>query len=311
MQPVGVIDFQHGVLKTFQADSKTWQDIPSTVPRSLLEENLGWNYRVCAEGHGKVYILNTRGMVLHCLDVASRRWAETRRVDTSYRARWAAMTYSKGMLYVSGGKSIGGKERYRTMVSIPVDGGAKSSVPANQQPDMLYSRTSHGMAGQGERILVCGGVGESSFLANCEVFDLGIGTWVSLTDMQEARYSFGLVPTATAVFVLGGITRYEPRDVSPTLSDTVSVFDWQTQQWTALPRLPKPLCAIQAVYRGGSLWLLGAVTGECKDENNPSIVFTTCLECVMEHDVTQQRWVTHDSTPGIGINGVKAYIFPM
>ncbi len=310
-QPVGVIDFSHGVLKKFQADSKTWQDNPSTVPRDLLQENLDWPYRVCAEGDGKVYVLNTRDMDLHCLDMASRQWADTRQVDTSYRARCAAGTYNNGRLYVSGGKSLNGVQRYNTMVSLAVARTSNSPVTVQQQPDMLYRRTSHGMAGVERRILVCGGMEDTAWLANTEVFDLRTGTWSRLADMPVAKTAFSLISTATAVFELGGITRYLPSDVSPTLSDTVSVFDWETRQWTPLSSLPMPLCAIQGVYRGGSLWVLAAVTGARTNENNPDIAFHSRLQYVLQYDVTQQRWITHHNTPDVGNDGLDAYAFPL
>ena len=309
-QPVGVIDFEHGLMRNFQADGKTWQDTPYTVPQNLLQKNLDWSYRVCAEGDGKVYVLNTRDMVLHCLDVASRQWAETRQVDTPYRAEWAAMTYVNGRLYVSGGNSLDGKSQ-DTMVSIIVARGGTSPASVQQEPDMLYRRGSHGMAGVGGRVLVCGGLGDTDRLANSEVFNLGTRTWSRITDMPEASNSFGLIPTATAVFVLGGVTRYLASDVSPTLSDTVSVFDWQTQQWTPLPTLPMPLCNIQGVYRGGSLWVLAAVTGQRENENDPGRVFYDTLECVLEYQVTQQRWITHHNTPDVGTEGMHAYTFPL
>ena len=312
-RPVGVLDFDNGIMKEFHADTKTWKETGVTIHQDLWQENLGWIYRVCAEGGGKVYLLNTRDMVLHCLDVASRQWAETRQVDTSYRAVYAAMTYSNGRLYVSGGRSLDTKVRQNTLVSLIVAGGGKSRVSVQQEPDMLYRRGGHGMAGVGGRVLVCGGVGGDTDipLASIEVFDLGTRTWTRLTDMPEASWSFGLIPTATAVFVLGGITRYLSSDVSPTLSDTVSVFDWQTRQWNPLPRLPMPLCNIQAAYRGGSLWLLAAVTGQRKDENDPATAFTDRLECVLEYDVSQQTSVTHHNIPALGINGMDAYTFPL
>ncbi len=101
---------------------------------------------------------------------------------------------------------------------------------------------------------MCGGVGDNPNIyaeTTSEMFDLGTVTWSRLADMPVAKSAFGLISTATAVFVLGGDTEYI--DVSPTLSDTVSVFDWQTRQWTPLPTLSMPLDRIQDVYRGGSL----------------------------------------------------------
>ncbi len=296
-QPVGVIDFEHGLMRNFQADGKTWQDTPYTVPQNLLQKNLDWSYRVCAEGDGKVYVLNTRDMILHCLDVGSRQWAETRQVDTSYRTSYAAGTYSNGRLYVSGGDSLDGQGQ-NTMVKLAVTGGGNSRVSVEQQPDMLYRRSCHGMAGVEERILVCGGVGGKGCLANSEMFDVATGNWSRIDYMTVAKSNFGLIPRATAVFELGGnVTRYESSDLSVVLKDTVSVFDWQTRQWSPLPTLPMLLSDIQGVYRGGSLWVLAAVTGQRVNENNPGRVFYERLTCVLEFNVTQQRWVAHRNTP--------------
>ena len=311
-QPVGVINFERGIVKKFRPDRKTWQIADYTM--SLLRQrNLGWIYRVCAEGHGKVYVLNTRDMILYCLDVASRQWSEARQVDTSYRANYAAMTYSNGILYVSGGRSLDGKLTQSILVTLIVTGRGESRVSVQQEPDMLYRRCGHRMAGVGGMVLVCGGIGGDTGhrVANSEVFDLGTRTWSRLDDMPEASSDFGLIATATAVFVLGGVTRFLSSDMSPTLSDTVSVFDWQTRQWTRLPRLPLPLSHIQAVFRGGSLWLLAAVTGRRKDENNPDKSSTDRLECVLEYDVSQQTWVTHHNIPDVGTAGQFAYTFPL
>ena len=161
-------------------------------------------------------------------------------------------------------------------------------------------------------ILVFGGMDmDIGPLSKSEMFDLGTGTWSRLADMPVAKSAFGLITTATAVFVLGSVTRHLPSDMSPTLSDTVSVFDWQTRQWTPLPTLPMPLSYIQGVYRGGSLWVLAAVTGMREDMVNPGRAFIDRLECVLEYDVTQQRWVIYHSTPGVGTAGINVYTFPL
>ncbi len=229
---------------------------------------------MCAEGSGKVYVLNTRDMVLHCLDVASMEWVETREVESSYRARWAAATYSNGKLYVSGGRSLGGTSKYNTLISLTVARDKKSRILVQQEPDMLNRRSCHGMTSVRGMVLVCGGMGyNGAALENSEVFDLGTRTWSHLAGMPEASWSFGLTVTPTAVFVLGGTTRYVRDDVSPTLSDTFSMFDWQTRQWTPLPRLPMSLTDVQAAYRGGSLWLLAAVAGRRRNVNKPGTAF--------------------------------------
>ena len=84
-----------------------------------------------------------------------------------------------------------------------------------------------------------------------------------------------------------------------------------TRQWNSLPRLPMPLSDIQAAYRGGSLCLLAAVTGQRENENNPGTAFTDRLECVLEYNVTQQTWITHHNITDVGTAGMHAYIFPL
>ncbi len=306
---VGIINFNRGVVKQFKCMAKSWESMDISLHQDLLQKNLDWNCRVCAEGDGKVYVLNTRDMVLHCLDVASRQWDEIRQVDVSYRAQRPAMTYSNGRLFVSGGESLGDQVTLSTMVSIIVADAAKSNVPVQQEPDMLYRRFGHMMSGLSGRVLVCGGFGDTGRLAHSEVFDLGTGSWSRLSDMPIGSRGFGLILSGTAVFVLGGVTEYI--GVSPTLSDTVSVFDWQTLQWTPLPRLPMPLCNVQSAIRGGSLWLLAAVTGSRKNEDNPDYAFSERIKCVLEYNVLQQTWVTHHNTPDVGVPGVAAYTFPL
>ena len=308
-KPVGVIDFKNGVIKKFHADRKSWQDATVfSVSSDLLQKNLEWTNRVCAEGDGQLYILNTRDMVLHCLDVASKQW-EKREVYTSYRAKWAAMTYINEILYVSGGLDLNARVKYRTMLSLAVAGGGQSHLSVKRQADMLYGRSEHGMAGVGRMVLVCGGGGDSTYLANSEGFDLETGAWSRLADMPIAKSAMSLVSTGTAVFVLGGVTEYTAG--SATLSDTVSMFDSQTRQWTPLPKLPMSLGIIQGVYRGQSLWLLAATTGVRRNENNPGTGFSDPLTYVLEYDVPRQRWVEHFDTPDVGTAGNEAYTFPL
>ncbi len=302
------MDFERGLMKDFQADSKMWQE-PSHVPGNLLQDSLSWSYRLCAEGDGKVYVLNTQRRFLRCLDVVSRQWTDTRHLDTLYRARWAAMTYNNGRLYVSGGRSIDRKLLYSTMFSITVARRGKPNVDIQvwKESDMFYGRTSHGMGTVGDRLLVCGGREDTgNRLANCEVFDLRTNTWTKIADMPIARSSFGLVSTATAVFVLGGIARYMPNDEFPTLTEEVSVLHRRTGEWTSLPTLPYRLSDIQAVHKGESLWVLAAVT---RHKNSPDRA--SAVRHVLEYNISQQTWVTHQNTPAVGTVGMHAYAFPL
>ncbi len=304
-----MIDFDNGVIKEFRADNKTWQQIGTTVPPTLSQRHLDWSYRPCAEGDGRVYVLNTKHGVLHCLDLASRRWVETRQLESTYMAQYAAITYNGGRLYVSGGLSLDGEEEYNAMCSLKVARGKKSHVRMKKEPEMLYRRISHKMVGVGNRVLVCGGLNDAGRVASSEMFDMVTGTWSRLADMPVASSNFGLIPTASAVYVLGGVTEFTGE--SPKITDAVRVLDLQTQQWTTVSRLPMPLESIQGASRGGSLWLLAAVAGSRLVEYNPSAVVCDNLKCVLEYDATQQEWITHHSTSDAGCEGLCAYTFKL
>ncbi len=196
------------------------------------------------------------------------------------------------------------------MLSLSVVGsGTFASV--KQEPHMTHCRSSHQMAEVEGKLRVCGGVGDTDRLASSEVFDLVTNTWSNLIDMPEKSWYFGLIPVGAAVLVLGGVTRFTSNDISATLSDAVSLFNCQTQQWTSLPRLPIPLSSVQAVYRNGSLWVLAAVTGQMRRGINPGRGFLHRLDCVLEYDIIQQIWITHRNIPGVETVGMTAYPFPL
>ncbi len=306
---VGIINFWHGVLKKFQLDAREWEAFESNIPQELCEKNLSWIYRVCTHGKGKVYVVNTKDMEFQCLDVASNRWCGIKQLDTGYRAQYAAMAYCDGRIYISGGRALDGKLIHKTLVSLPAREDMDACVAVQQESEMLYRRDSHQMTGVANKVLVCGGARHTGRLAVNEVYDVATRCWSRLADLPEPSQNLGLIPTPVATFVLGGVTRYRPEDVSPTLSDAMSMYNWQTHQWTALPRLPVPLSNIQGVNGCGSLWVLAAVTGMRKDENDPGTSFTERLECVMEFDVAHRTWIIHKHIPDVGTNGINAYAF--
>ncbi len=172
--------------------------------------DLEWCSRVCAEGDGKVYVVDTRAMTLYLLDLASLAWKDELQIDICYRAEYAAMTYSNARLYISGGDTVGGDivTIQNRMISLTIHGAGKSRVPAQNERGMLYSRVGHRMAGVPGRILVCGGVGDTGRrLAKCEVFDLATSAWSHIADMPQPSADFTLIPNSTNLFLLGGIKR--------------------------------------------------------------------------------------------------------
>ncbi len=84
---MGAIDFAKGTLKTFICYSffKYWKVI-GFIPKELQSNMLQYHYRVCAEGGGDVYVVNTRDMILYCFNLASKQWGTGIQIDTTYRS---------------------------------------------------------------------------------------------------------------------------------------------------------------------------------------------------------------------------------
>ncbi len=228
---IGVINFRHGVVKKFHTDTMTWDDI-GYVPGGILKGKLTWNYRVCAEGDGKVYVLDTKNMHLDCLDMATMQWKDTRPVDTSYRVKYSAMAYCNGKLYLTGGKSVGPEQEIMSnTLSLMVHAPRKSGVLVQEEPNMIYRRNIHQMVAVAGKILVCGGQGSKGPLSQNEMFHLATRTWSRWHDLPEASCSCCLVPNGTnSMFALGGVKRFDRGDESPVLSDMAWIYDWETQR---------------------------------------------------------------------------------
>ena len=298
---VGVIDFTRGVLKTFRSRTffTCWKVI-GPVPKELQSDTLHRSYRVCAEGDGKVYVLQTKDMILYCLDVTSRRWGNGLPVDTTYRSQAACMVYCKGRLYISGGRALNGDETYSIMLSLAIKTGM-SPISVQQEQPMAYARCEHQMACVDGEVLVCGGRSGHSALATCEVFEPSTRTWAELIRNPKACSAPGLVSTGDGVYVLGGVKQ----DISIPgcrfyrLSDTVSFNDLPTRQWISSTKLPLLLGYVQAIYKNESLWVLAAVVSIYKTAlSKPGTYHMTYLRNILEYNVTQQTWIKHNVIPG-------------
>ncbi len=308
---VGAIDFMEGALKTFPGHSfsERW-DVHGSVPNELHSNMLEYHFRVCAEGDGSVYVINTRDMILYCLDVAGRQWGNGIQIDTTYSAQFAAMAYSNGSLYISGGRAISGKETYETMLSLMVNRDI-SHILVQQEPGMAYARCEHQMACVDGNVMVCGGRDGQSMLATCELFCPSTRTWEQLTWDTEARCSPGMVSTPNGLYVLGGILGYNSILGRYDLSDAVSLYDWKTQQWETTNQLPRPLAHVKGIYKDGSLWVLAAGKKICKRVLNYSETFhITNVGHVLEYNVNRQTWISHADGAG-GAPGNDVFLFSL
>ncbi len=308
---MGAIDFAEGVLKTFipSRASEPWKVIGS-VPNELHSVMLGYCFRVCAGEADNVYVVNTRDMILYCLDVANKQWGKGIQVNTSYRLRAAAMSYCKGRLYICGGCSLNRKKPYRTMLSLVVKRGSMPRVPLQQEPKMIYARYEHQMACVNGNLLVCGGRNVQNMLATCERFCPSTRRWEQFTQSPEALSSTGLVPTNDGLYVLGGVTGYNSILGTCHLSDTVSLYDRQARKWNSVTQLPRPLAHVQAIYKGGSLWVLAACTKICKPApSNPETICINNARNILEYHVNLHTWFSHDDAADVGSSGNEVFLF--
>ncbi len=276
-----------------------------SLPGDFYTCNFLWLYRVFAEAGDKVFVVNTKDMILYGLHVQTKVWEVPQKVDTIHAVQYAAMAFCSGRLYITGGETIGGKSTEKSMISLNVDKEGKSSVSAQTEPDMKYRRSEHSMVCVDGKVVVCGGMDDSVPLATCEVFDPVTAHWSYLTDLPKAGWAVGLIHTDTAMFVAGGATQYFGDDHPLILSDTVAMYNWQTGKWIILPHLPFPLAYVHAVYRGGSLWVLGAIS-----RSGYATHCSQSTEYILEYSITEEIWIKHFKHPGNWIiDPVSAFIF--
>lgn len=298
---MGVISFGDGALKTFC--SGRWKNI-GHVPRELCSAALEGKYRVCAEGDGKVFVVNTRDMILYCLDVANRQWMPGIPIETAYRVWSASMTYCKGKLYISGGICENTSKPLKTMVSLIAGRGETTCrVQTQQEPNMVFKRYNHSMGCMGEQVMVCGGEIKDP-RSTCEMFDPSSRRWSQLKYFPHGNLNVSLLPMWNGfkgVLVLGGISvKPNAADVSVELSTSMSMYNGHTRQWVALGSMPIPLCDIQAVYRGRSLWLLAAVKQVIVDLESSTKQDLCHVSCVLEYRIRKASWIIHKNIPALG-----------
>ncbi len=295
-QRVGAIDFREGVLKTFNCRYffRYWNAI-GYVPKELHSKTIDWKYRVCAEGGGSVYVVDTGDMIFYCLCLATKQWEKGIQIDTTHRTQCAAMAYCKGRLYISGGESFNGHRTYNTVLSLVVKEDKMPMIRVQKEPHLLYRRCEHKMACLDGKVVVCGGRKGNSTVTTCEIFYPSTHSWVQISPLPEPRRNFGLglVSTANGMYVLGGVTGYNATNWKYDLSDAVSFYDRQTQQWTSSTNLPLPLGNIQGIYKGGSLWVLATTMAMrprlIHDPNTTERVCFYRVGNILEYNVTQQN----------------------
>ncbi len=297
---VRAINFLDGTLKAFSGC--TWNTI-GILPPELHSNNLFWQSRVCSEVNGKVFIVNTAKMTLHCLDVTSREWTGEIPIDTRYRVNLASMACCKGRIYISGGVRDGMVKPCNTTISLLVQGQVscktcKTRVRVKQEPNMIYKRFSHSMVCVGQRVVVCGGELNDP-KSSCEMFDPVTRSWYQLKYFSQCRVFVGLIPCMNTMFVLGGLSVKEDESgIVSSESGAVSQYDWHTKRWESLPRLPVSLSHIQAVYSNGSLWVVAAKT-----------LSAGRLGCLLEYNLERHLWIIHRPIPDIAAPGFEVFPF--
>jgi N-acetylneuraminic acid mutarotase len=103
-------------------------------------------------------------------------------------------------------------------------------------------------------VAACGGSPSSPPPDLGSVPDLAASpTWQERRPLPVPRQETAVVALDGRVVVIGGFDR------TATIVDTVEAYDPSTDEWTTLPRLPRPLHHINAAVAGGAIWIVGAL----------------------------------------------------
>ncbi len=294
VQRLASLNFRHGKLEAYCPNNGNWESL-GALPDSVLQRHMDWTRRICAEGDGRVFIVDTQYMNLYSLDVYTRVWDSGRTVRTSHRVIGAAGVYCNGRIYITGGKIPirSSDECYRDVISIMVLARSSdcSDVLVEHEGPMIHRRVHHQLAAVRGAIVACGGWGHSGILSACEMYCLSTRQWTRLPDLPSAIWNFALVPTpGTSLFAVGGTVKFGPLDVCPRSTSAVSHFDITMKRWASLSPLPIPLSHGKAVCSDKFLWILAGATGERRIRSGVTDVEP--LQYVLQLDLKTLEWST-------------------
>ncbi len=146
--------------------------------------------------------------------------------------------------------------------------------------------------------------------SSCEIFYPATRSWSKLKYFPQCSYMTCLIDGINRIFVLGGDSLKKDAHGCSIFytSEVVAEYGWHTKRWKSLARLPMSLSNIQAVYSGGSLWVLAGVTVINAHLRGP---VTAGLGCVFQYECTQNSWIVHSDVPGVRAPGYDVFPFTL
>ena len=137
-------------------------------------------------------------------------------------------------------------------------------------------------AAHGGKIYVLGGRFVGVLTTN-EIYDVAANTWSTGAPMLTARAGLASAALGNKIYAIGGRTGTAPR--SPTVLNTVEVYDIATGTWTSVAALNEARSDLVAVAHGGRIYAIGGWNG------------TNATGTVEVYNPTKNIWTTATPMP--------------
>ncbi|XP_078683420.1 kelch-like protein 32 [Branchiostoma floridae x Branchiostoma belcheri] len=117
------------------------------------------------------------------------------------------------------------------------------------------ARSGHSVAVVGNFLFLAGGLGGQSLeiLNTAHRYDPRTNHWLELSNMEQSRMQFCLIPLGNSIYAVGGLNMQWRLD-------SVERFDIQKNSWSNCSRLPQPCSGHASAVCSGRLYVCGGVS---------------------------------------------------
>lgn len=251
----------------------------------------------------KLILLGGRGMkAVDIYDTQTRQW--TRGAEPPLEIHHMQAVELNGLVYIVG--AFTGSWPYETPLShILIYDPVEDSWAVGPEIPADRRRGAAGVVTYQDKIYVVNGIingHTSGWVHWLDEFDPATKQWRSLPDAPRARDHVHAVVIGDKLYVAGGRRSGYSSDAFATTVTETNVFDFNTQEWTALPSpegdIPTPRAGATAAVYQGNLLVIGGESGSQEAAHNE----------VEMLEVNSGRWTTL-SPLNRGRHGTQAIYF--
>ncbi|XP_030045763.1 kelch-like protein 40 [Microcaecilia unicolor] len=184
---------------------------------------------------------------------------------------------AENSIFIVGGKEL--KEGEQMLDSVLCYD--RLSFKWGESDSLPYEVYGHAVVSHNSLIYVFGGKGKDKKCLNkVVVYDPKKFEWKELAPMKTARSLFGVAIHQGKIIVAAGVT-------DSGLTDTVEVYNIQTNKWDTFPEFPQERSSLSLVSMDGNLYAIG---GFATVENEPGELEPTEMNDIWRYNEEEKKW---------------------